>query len=325
MKDPTAERLRIDIRLHPDSISKQGLELVAALSARPRRIPSQYFYDARGSKLFEKITEQPEYYPTRAEARLLHRAAPQIAAATRPTALIELGSGAATKTRTLLDALAAGGTLQTYVPFDVDRTMVERVAQEIVTEYPALSVHGVAANFLYDLSAMPPGQSRLIAFLGSTIGNFDPPQADAFLTELQTRMRPGDHFLLGVDLIKDRAVIEAAYNDAAGITAEFNRNILRVLDRRFGFDFEPAAFEHRAVWAEAHHRIEMRLRSRRDQAVRSPLLDFAMRLASTEEIQTEISTKYDRDLVEGMLRRNGFTLIDWMTLEDQLFGLALAA
>lgn len=325
MKDPTAERLRIDNRLYPDPISKQGVELIAALSARPRRIPSQYFYDAHGSELFETITDQPEYYPTGAEAQLLHRAAPLIAATTRPSVLVELGSGAATKTRTLLDALTAVGTLQTYIPFDVDRTMVERVAREIVAEYPGLSVHGVAANFLYDLHAIPPGENRLIAFLGSTIGNFDPPQADAFLAALHAQMRPGDHFLLGVDLIKDRAVIEAAYNDAAGITAEFNRNILRVLNRRFGFDFDPAAFEHRAVWSEAHHRIEMRLRSLHEQTVHSAVLNFAFHLESADEIQTEISTKYDRALVEDMLQTSGFTLIDWMTLDDQLFGLALAA
>lgn len=324
MSQSTEERVRIENRLHPDPIGKQGEQLIAALSARPRRIPSQYFYDQRGSELFEDITRQPEYYPTRAEAELLAQAAPRIAQQTMPSTLVELGSGAATKTRTLLDALVDVGTLELYVPFDVDLSMVRRVASEIVVEYPGLQVHGVAGNFLQDLAAIPAAKHRLIAFLGSTVGNFDALQAANFLRSLHACMRPGDHFLLGVDLIKRRSTIEAAYNDAAGITAEFNRNILRVLNQRFGFDFDPAAFEHRAIWAEARHRIEMRLRSLRDQTVHSSGLRFAFTLSSGEEILTEISTKYDRALVENLLADSGFVLYDWITLDDQSFGLALA-
>jgi L-histidine N-alpha-methyltransferase len=323
MHEPTAERVRIESHLHPDPISKQGRELIAALSEKPRHIPSQYFYDARGSELFEAITRQPEYYPTRAEAELLQHAASRIATRTRPAMLVELGSGAATKTRTLLDALDGLGTLDTYVPFDVDLTMVERVASEIVAEYPELRVHGVAGNFLQDLRAIPAASSRLIAFLGSTIGNFDVYQAEQFLRALRRQMTPADHFLLGVDLIKDRATIEAAYNDHAGVTAEFNRNILHVLNARFGFDFEPPAFEHRAVWVAAQHRVELTLVPTRTQTVHSAELNFALTLAAGEPILTEVSTKYDRDLVDAMLQSAGFTLHDWLTHEDGLFGLAL--
>lgn len=297
---------------------------MAAWNERPRRIPTRHFYDPRGSKLFEEITRLPEYYLTRAEAALLAGRAREIAALSDPTALVELGSGAATKTRLLLDALADGEGFALYVPFDVDPTMVRRTAEELTAEYPRVSVHGVVGNFLSDLELIPAGGRRLVAFLGSTIGNLQRRRAERFLHDLRRLLEERDRFLLGVDLIKDRSTLEAAYNDSRGVTAEFNRNILWVLNRRFGFDFDPPQFEHRATWNAERHRIETALVSRRDQIVRSDQLGVTTELESGEEIRTEISAKYDRRIVQALLAAGGFRLEEWMVDDEELFALALA-
>jgi len=291
----------------------------------PRETDPKYFYDDRGSELFELICELPEYYPTRTERLLLQRIAPGIVTRTGAAELVELGAGNAAKTRILLDAMARTGKLRLYVPFDFSEGMLRRVAGELMQEYPGLRVHGVVGDFTESMSELPVGHdSRLVAFLGGTIGNFRPPEAERFLRRAAACMRPGDWLLLGTDLIKDIARLEAAYNDSAGVTAEFNRNVLRVLDERFGADFDPDAFAHRAFYDSEHHWIEMRLVSLRAQRVRIPGLDLDLRFQPGDEIRTEISAKYDRRRVEALLGASGFDLVEWHTDPEALFALTLA-
>ena len=299
-------------------------ELRASLTETPRRIPSRYFYDDVGSELFEEICTLPEYYPTRTERAILERRAAEIVELSGAEELVELGSGAATKTEILLDAMDAAGQLRLYVPLDVTETMVERVAERLVARYPRLRVHGVVGDFLSHLRSIPEGGRRLAAFLGGTIGNFAPEGAREFLSRVTERLAPGDHFLMGTDLIKDVATVEAAYDDARGVTAEFNRNILRVVNDLTRGDFEPRAFRHRAFWNEPDHRIEMRLVSRRPQRVTLPALDLAFDLDEGEELLTEISTKFDRERVEALLWGADLEPIAWYTDPEEKFALSLA-
>ena len=321
---PPSDRVTVEIALAAADPRAEMAELRAALGETPRRIPTRYFYDRRGSELFERITALPEYYPTRAETALLESYADEIAGATGAEELVELGSGAATKTRLLLDAMARAGNLRTYVPLDVSEAMVRRSAEQLAAAYPALEVHGLVADFHHHLDHIPDGEPRLVVFLGSTIGNLRPDEAVAFLRGIAAPMAPGDFFLLGVDLVKETAVIEAAYNDAQGLTAEFNRNVLRVVNRLAGGDFAPRRFAHRAFFDPLHRWIEMRLVSRGAQAVRLERLDLTLELADREEILTEISCKYERRQVEEMLTGGGFRLERWYTGSERLFGLALA-
>lgn len=298
-------------------------ELAAALTATPRRIPSKHFYDRRGSELFEEITRLPEYYLTDAERHLLAGTAGEIVAETRADELVELGAGSARKTRILLDAMAAAGCLALYVPFDVSESEVRRVALELVEEYPGLEVHGIVADFTRGLDVIPPGKSRLVILLGSTIGNFGPDAARSLLRRIAASMEPGDWFLLGVDLIKDPAVLEAAYDDAAGVTAAFNRNLLVSVNQLADGDFDPEVFDHKAVYRPEHHWVEMRLVARRPQTVHLRALDLTLQLAAGEEIWTEISTKYDRPTVDALLADSGFEPARWFD-QDGVFALALA-
>jgi L-histidine N-alpha-methyltransferase len=356
----TSERVLMTVHNGAGRAAHDRDELRAALLRSPREIPSRFFYDDRGSRLFERITELPEYYQTRTEHALLRAIADRVAAASRATQLVEIGSGAATKTRVLLDAMARAGRLQLYVPVDVAEGTVRRVAEELTAEYPELAVHGIVADFTEDLSllsslgpetadrrdgpggaadtvgtgsaggsggtgAMGGAGRRLVIFLGGTIGNLNPGEACEFLAIRRREMVPGDHFLLGVDLVKPVVRLEAAYNDSAGITAEFNRNILLVAnDVAQGGDFEPAAFSHRAFYDPARHWIEMRLRSDRRQQVRLPGIGLELDLGQGEEIRTEISAKYDRPSAEALLAGAGFEPVAWFTDPDHLFGLALA-
>lgn len=320
---------RIEIDFHRDGRESDGFrdELRAALAETPRRIPSKYFYDDRGSQLFEAICELPEYYPTRAERAILERHADEIVRTSGASELVELGSGSATKTRILLDAMAEAGSLQVYVPFDVSEVMVRRVARQLVGIYPDLRVHGVVGDFLSHLGELPrppEGGRRLAAFLGGTMGNLSPEQAAGFLSEVSAGLDAGDSFLLGTDLIKEPAVIEAAYNDAAGVTAAFNVNTLRVVNALTRGDFDPRGFRHRAFYDPEHHRIEMRLVSLREQRVELPELDLVLRFAPGEEILTEISTKFDRSRVEALLGAAGFELTEWFVDPDRLFALSLS-
>ena len=339
MELATSERSLVSISIHnrDGQPARDRHELRAALLRTPREIPSRFFYDERGSLLFERITELPEYYQTRTEHALLADIADRVAALSRATQLVEIGSGAATKTRVLLDALDRAGRLRLYVPVDVAETTVHRVACELAEEYPGLAVDGLVADFNADLSPLPTlhqagpagpagGQEpRLVIFLGGTIGNLPPAEAHRFLTARHHEMAPGDSFLLGVDLVKPVARLEAAYNDAAGVTAEFNRNILRVANQvADGGTFDPAAFTHRAFYDPAQRWIEMRLRADRRQHVHLPALGLDLDLAAGEEIRTEISAKYDRTTAESLLAAAAFRPAHWFQDHDSLFGLVLA-
>ena len=290
-----------------------------------KELPPKYFYDERGSDLFDQITSLPEYYPTRCEREILNRHAPAIIERSGADELVELGSGTASKTRALLYAMAGQGRLERYVPFDVDESVVQASASELVEAYPGLRVHGVVGDFGRDLEHIPAGDRRLFAFLGGTIGNFYPHERAAFLGRLREVMGPADRLVIGTDLVKDRHVLEAAYNDSAGVTAEFNRNVLRVINAGLGADFEPEAFEHVAFFDEANSWIEMRLRANGAQAVRIGSTDLEVRFADGEEIRTEISAKFTRDAVARELTAAGLALDDFFTDGAGLFGLAFAS
>jgi L-histidine N-alpha-methyltransferase len=292
-----------------------------------KELPPKYFYDERGSQLFDTITTLPEYYPTRCEREILNRRAPEIVAETGARELVELGSGMASKTRALLYAMAGAGTLRRYVPFDVDPSVVEACAAELTELYPGLAVHGLVGDFGSgsDLDRIPDGDGRLFAFLGGTIGNLHPPERARFLERVAGLMTDGDRLLIGTDLVKERAVLEAAYNDSAGVTAEFNRNVLRVLNESLDADFDPAAFEHVAFFDEANSWIEMRLRAKGAQTVRIEGAALEVTFEDGEELRTEISAKFTRDAVERELRTAGMRLDDFHTDDGGLFGLAVAS
>ena len=289
-----------------------------------KELPPKYFYDERGSELFDRITTLPEYYPTRAEREILNRRAPEIVRDSRAAELVELGSGIASKTRALLYAMAGAGTLRRYVPLDVSQATVETCAAELTELYPGLEVHGVVGDFGRDLARVPEGTRRLFAFLGGTIGNLFPDERAAFLARMRKLMLPGDRLLIGTDLVKDRSVLEAAYNDSQGVTAEFNRNVLRVVNDGLGANFEPEAFEHVAFFDEANSWIEMRLRANGAQEVRIEGADLEVTFRDGEEIRTEISAKFTRDAVRRELAGAGLELDHFFTDDHGLFGLAVA-
>jgi L-histidine N-alpha-methyltransferase len=314
----------IEVRNRERWEARDREELQAALRRRPREIPSKLFYDEGGSALFERITELPEYYQTRTERALLERVADRVIAASGASELVEIGSGAATKTRVLLTAMQRAGALRLYVPFDVAEGTMRRSSEELIADYPGLAVHGIVGDFMAHLGRIPEGERRLVVFLGGTIGNLGPEEVRRFLADLASAMAPGDHFLLGVDLIKDVARLEAAYNDAAGVTAAFNKNILNAVNRLTGGNFEPEAFRHHAPYNRALHRIEMWLLSLVRQVVHLPAIGMEMELAEGEGILTEISTKYDRPRIEMLLEASGLTPLGWYTDPERLFGLSLS-
>ncbi len=317
--------IHIDFALAEPDADAVREELRSALTGHPRSIPAKYFYDDQGSILFEQITTLPEYYPTRAEAELLRQVAGRVVTVTGAHDLVELGAGAATKSRILLDAMKRTGQLVRYVPVDVSDGIMRRAANELIEEYPGLTVHGMVADFITDLGHLPDGSQRLVAFLGGTIGNLDPNgSAVDFLRHLHETMAPDDHLILGTDLIKDPAVIEAAYNDSQGVTAAFNRNILQVVNRDFGGDFVPEQFAHRAYFDRGRRWIEMHLVAQQRQDVRIDALDLAFTLEDGEAIRTEISTKFDRPRVERLFGKSGFQMVDWFTDAEARFALSLA-
>ena len=300
-------------------------EVREGLGRTLKELPPKYFYDERGSRLFDTITTLPEYYPTRCEREILDRRAAEIVAESGAGELVELGSGTASKTRALLDAMAGAGTLHRYVPFDVDASVVEACATELTELYPGLRVHGVVGDFGHDLDRIPSGEGRLFAFLGGTIGNLHPTERALFLERVAGLMTTSDRLLIGTDLVKDRAVLEAAYNDSAGVTAEFNRNVLRVLNDSLGADFDPAAFEHVAFFDEANSWIEMRLRANGAQTVRIEGAALELTFEDGEELRTEISAKFTRDAVDDELTAAGMRLDAFHTDDEALFGLAVAS
>ena len=299
-------------------------DVAAGLTASPKWLPPKWFYDARGSELFELITELPEYYPTRSERRVLTDHAADIARLTGARTLIELGSGYSTKTRLLLDALAARGTLEAYVPMDVSASALAAAADHLAADRPGLRVHNIVGDLTRHLGHLPAGPGRTVAFLGGTVGNLEPAERAAFLADLRGVLRPGEHLLLGTDLVKSPEVLVPAYDDAKGVTADFNRNVLRVLNHRLNADFDPDGFAHVALWDAGHEWIEMRLRARWPMRVTIPPLGLVVDLASGEEIRTEVSAKFRREGVEKELAEAGFALDEWWTDPDGLFGVSLA-
>ncbi|MGW5616073.1 L-histidine N(alpha)-methyltransferase [Streptomyces sp. NPDC003877] len=291
------------------------------LTGRPKTLPPKWFYDAHGSDLFEKITELPEYYPTRAEREILLARSGDIAAAARARTLIELGSGSSEKTRHLLDALTE---LHTYVPVDVSGSALTQAGQALAAERPGLEVHALIADFTAELTLPDTPGPRLVAFLGGTIGNLLPAERAAFLASVRALLAPGDALLLGTDLVKDEEVLVRAYDDAAGVTAAFNKNVLTVINRELGADFEPGAFDHVARWDPAHEWIEMRLRSRTAQTVKVPALDLAVDFAAGEELRTEVSAKFRQEGVRAELSAAGLDLAHWWTDGAGRFALSLS-
>jgi L-histidine Nalpha-methyltransferase len=290
-----------------------------------KELPPKHLYDTRGAELFEQICELPEYYPTRTERAILERVAGELIAQTGASELVELGSGSATKTRLLLDAMAEAGTLESFVAVDVTESFVRDSAAELLLEYPGLRVHGLIGDFERHLDHLPPARGpRLLAFLGGTIGNFAPASRRAFLRTICGLLGPEDHLLVGTDLVKDPAILEAAYDDSAGVTAEFNRNILYVLNRELGADFDPAAFEHVARFDTDQEWIEMRLRAREAQQVTLEALDLTVGFEAGEDMRTEISAKFTRERFAAELTAAGLTLAAWHTDENGWFALSLA-
>ncbi|MCZ2835832.1 L-histidine N(alpha)-methyltransferase [Modestobacter sp. VKM Ac-2985] len=296
-----------------DSGAALAADARAGLTADPKTLPPRWFYDERGSELFDEITRLPEYYPTRAERALLAERAADVAAATGADTLVELGSGTSEKTRLLLTALAEAGTLRRFVPVDVDPTVLRSAGAQITAAYPGTAVDAVVADFTVHLGDLPQEGRRLVAFLGSTIGNLEPGQRAAFLSSLAATLRPGDSFLLGTDLVKDPDRLVRAYDDAAGVTAAFNKNVLAVLNRELKGDADPGAFEHVAVWDPEHERVEMRLRSTRDQVVQLAAIGLTVPFAAGEEVRTEVSSKFRRARVEQELAAAGLRMTHWWT------------
>jgi L-histidine N-alpha-methyltransferase len=319
--------IRIDSWLSEVDERSLAYDVLDGLTRPFKEIPPKHFYDARGSQLFERICQLPEYYPTRSEREILLANAAPIVRATGAGELVELGSGSAEKARILLEAMSRAGTLRRYVPVDVSERALETAALELVEEFEELSVHGVIGDFERHLDRVPraaSGTTRIVALLGGTIGNFLPGTRRRLLREIGKLLGPSDRLLLGTDLVKDPAVLEVAYDDPQGITAEFNRNVLRVINRELDADFSPEAFAHIAFYDRRHEWIEMRLRARRPCTVLVARLGLRVEFAAGEELRTEISAKFTRARVEADFAAAGLALERWYTDAAGLFALSLA-
>ncbi|MFI0999754.1 L-histidine N(alpha)-methyltransferase [Streptomyces galbus] len=296
-------------------------DVLHGLTTTPKTLPPKWFYDAHGSALFELITDLPEYYPTRAEREILDARATEIAAASGARTLVELGSGSSEKTRLLLDALTG---LRAYVPVDVSESALTGAGQALAAERPRLEVHALIADFTQPLELPDTPGPRLLAFLGGTIGNLLPAERARFLASVRALLAPGDALLLGTDLVKDEHVLVRAYDDAAGVTAAFNKNVLAVVDRELGADFDPDAFDHVALWNADQEWIEMRLRSRTAQTVKVPALGLAVDFAAGEDLRTEVSAKFRQEGVRAELAEAGLELAHWWTDTEGRFALSLS-
>jgi L-histidine N-alpha-methyltransferase len=316
------------IESYLEEIDERSLanDVLDGLTRPFKELPPKHFYDARGSELFERICELPEYYPTRTERAILATRAAEIVAATDAGELVELGSGSADKARILLDAMAEAQLLHRYVPLDVSETVVRESAERLVGEYDDLRVHGVVGDFQRHLHRVPRanGTPRIVALLGGTIGNFPPGTRRGLLRQIRELLGPEDSLLLGTDLVKDPAVIEAAYDDSEGVTAEFNRNVLHVINRELEADFSPEAFEHIAFFDRRHEWVEMRLRATRPCRVHIAGLGLHVEFAAGEELRTEISAKFTKVRLAADFEAAGLVLDRWFTDEDELFALSLA-
>jgi L-histidine N-alpha-methyltransferase len=320
--------IAIEVHLPADQLAAMERDVREGLTTTPKELSPKYFYDERGSQLFEAITELEEYYPTRRERQILiDRSAEIVAAAGNPATLIELGSGSASKTRHLLNAMRDAGTLQTYVPVDISEEITRETAEALVEEYPGMDVHGLVCDFEAQLERTPTSTEagpRLIAFLGGTVGNLYPDERAAFLSRIAALLDPTDHLLLGTDLVKDPARLELAYDDPAGITAEFNKNVLCVLNRELGADFDLAGFAHLAHWDAEHEWIDIGLRSLVDQDVRLANLDLTVHFDAGEVLRTEISTKFTRPRLVESYAGTGLTMAHWFTDPAEDYALSLA-
>ncbi|HET6867008.1 MAG TPA: L-histidine N(alpha)-methyltransferase [Solirubrobacteraceae bacterium] len=319
--------IRIDSFLSESDERTLAYDVLDGLTRPFKEIPPKHFYDARGSELFDRICELPEYYPTRTEREILLARAGEIVARTGAGELVELGSGSAEKARILLEAMSSAGTLRRYVPLDVSESALEAAAIELVDEFEELTVHGVIGDFERHLDRIPrtrPGTPRIVALLGGTIGNFPPGTRRRMLREIGKLLGPDDRLLLGTDLVKDPRVLEAAYDDSQGVTAEFNRNVLRVINRELDADFWPEAFEHVAFYDRTHEWVEMRLRAVRPCSVLVAGLGLRVEFAAGEEVRTEISSKFTRARVEADFEAAGLGLECWYTDSDRLFAVSLA-
>ncbi|MDC0711733.1 L-histidine N(alpha)-methyltransferase [Stigmatella sp. ncwal1] len=322
---PCRSLVSVEVHLHPDE-ARLALheEALRGLGLPPKELSPKWLYDERGSQLFEDITRLPEYYPTRREREILRAHAHDIARLSGADTLIELGSGTSEKTRLLLGALRHTGQLRRFVPFDVSEHFLRRAALTLARDYPGLSVHAVVGDFERHLEHLPRGGRRLVAFLGGTIGNFKPRARARFFQEVADSLLPGDGLLLGTDLLKDRSRLFAAYNDSAGVTAAFNRNVLHVLNRELGSDFDVNAFTHLAPFDEEQGWIEMRLISQRPQVVRLPAIRSAAHFEAGEVLRTEVSCKFRPPQVEAELFAAGLHLAAWWTDSARDFALSLS-
>jgi L-histidine Nalpha-methyltransferase len=315
--------MKTDVHLYPAELVRALREDVArGLTSSPKELPPKWFYDERGSQLFDEITRLPEYYPTRCERAILDARAGEIIRRADANTLVELGSGTSEKTRLLLDAMRDEGVLDRFVPFDVSKQTLHDAAAAIEAEYAGCDVQPVVGDFTLDLHTIPREGRRLVAFLGGTIGNLLPPARAAFLSDVAAMLGPEDYFLLGTDIVKDVARLEAAYDDAQGVTADFNKNVLVVMNRELDADFNVDDFEHVAAWVPEHEWIEMRLRSLRAHTVRVDALELDVPFAEGEEMRTEVSAKFRREGIESELATAGLELTDWWTDND--FALSLS-
>jgi L-histidine N-alpha-methyltransferase len=324
MPNPSAT-VHVDVHVTPGDLERAlRTDVRNGLTSHPKALPPKYFYDDRGSQLFDEITRLPEYYLTRCEREILDHRAGEIARTTQAQTLVELGSGTSEKTRLLLHALADVGTLGRFVPFDVSEGVLRWAADQINDEYPGLEVHAVVGDFERHLHTIPDGDSRLIALLGSTIGNFAPEARGRFWSDLAAGMHEGDSMLVGFDLVKDVGRLEAAYNDVLGVTADFNGNVLRVINQRLGADFDPVSFEHVAFFDKDNEWIEMRLRSTHSHRVRLAALDLEVAFAAGEEMRTEISAKFTLSRIRNELSAAGLRSVKEWTDAAGDFALVLA-
>jgi L-histidine N-alpha-methyltransferase len=298
--------------------------VTTGLTANPKWLPPRWFYDARGSELFDEITRLPEYYPTRAERAILAERSAEIAHLTGPKTLVELGSGSSDKTRLLLDALTAHGTLGSFIPLDVSATALAEAVDQLSADYPHLTVRGIVGDLTRHLDVIPRGGDRMVAFLGGTIGNLVPRERAVFLRDLRSALDDGEHLLLGTDLVKDPAILVPAYDDAAGVTADFNRNVLRVVNRELHADFDAEAFDHVAIWDADQEWIEMRLRASRAMRVTIGDLGLTVSFAAGEELRTEVSAKFRRAGIQRELDAADFALRNWWTDPGGRYALLLA-
>jgi L-histidine N-alpha-methyltransferase len=324
MTPAATSSVRVDVHLR-DGERRLADDVLDGLTRPFKELPPKHFYDTRGSELFERICRLPEYYPTRTERSILEARAAEAVATAEPAELVELGSGSPAKARILLDPMAEAGLLRRYVPVDVSEAMVRHAGRELAEHYDGLSVHGMVGDFERHLDRVPPAAGRrLVALLGGTVGNFPPGSRRRLLRLVAGLLGPDDRLVLGTDLVKDPALLEAAYHDAAGVTAEFNRNVLHVVNRELGGDFDPAGFDHVAFYDRRRQWIEMRLRARRPCHVAIDGVNLQVEFAAGEELRTEISVKFTRARVEEDLAAAGLELEAWFTDPDELFAVSLA-